>query len=227
MKLYELGVYHHNCWNTDSINMFTDIFSCEWGPRSIRALENGKKVSRGVWKIGSACDSAISDYLKFLKSRSGVLDAKLLSKNAMDALVGITWKSSGCSSYELVMKSGTSYYSNTYSKGSYEAYSVFSEQPNVMKRLIEEFEDIGEVKIFRVKDGGSPSPSINAIPGLTQKQRDAIAFAIASGYYSWPKVNNLEKLAKKSGRKRRTIQELIRKAEGKVMPWLLDYLYTS
>ncbi|MBU0662813.1 MAG: helix-turn-helix domain-containing protein [Candidatus Diapherotrites archaeon] len=60
------------------------------------------------------------------------------------------------------------------------------------------------------------------MPSLTKKQRDVILFAYKSGYYDYPKSSNIERLAKQYGIGMSTFQEHLRKAEEKLMPFLLE-----
>lgn len=226
MKFYELGVYHHDCWNTQAITTFPDIFSIEWGNRSILQKTNAGSINSSIWKVGTHGTDESNAYVKYLKERRGVLDAKILSINAEEALIGIRWKSSR-TSYETIMDSGCSFYSRTYSKNGYETYSVFADDPKEVTKLMNELDQIGETKMFSIKELGGYAGSSSSRFNLTPKQKDAILSAIIYGYYSWPRKSNLEKLAKKVGKKRRTLQENLRKAEAKILPHLLDDLALS
>ena len=59
------------------------------------------------------------------------------------------------------------------------------------------------------------------IPKLTNKQLAILDLAIRSGYYSFPKKIHLEQLAKKLKISRITLQEHLRKAEQKLMPFFI------
>lgn len=59
-------------------------------------------------------------------------------------------------------------------------------------------------------------------PKLTKKQREAILLAYRSGYYDYPKQTNIEKLAKSAKLSQSTFQEHLRKAEQKLIPFLLE-----
>jgi predicted DNA binding protein len=110
-----------------------------------------------------------------------------------------------------------------YSKEGYEVYSTVAEKPGSIKKLLSELGQIGEVRIFSIKNGLCSGTKTDRY-GLTVKQKQAVAAAISMGYYSWPKKVNLEELAERLGVKRRTLQENLRKAEGKILPRLLDEL---
>lgn len=219
MKLYELGIYHHDCWNTNSINEFPDVRSMEWGSRCTQKEDNGKTNS-ALWKVHAANPSVLEKYVGFLKNEKGVLEARPIAKEGGDALICIRWKAEK-TSYDSIMGSGSLYHSSTYSKEGYETYSIFSDEPQKMKKLIDELGEIGETRIFRIRNVEGGTLAGNRF-NLTQKQMDALVFAIAQGYYQWPKKVNLQKLAERSGKSRRSVQEHLRKAEGKVLSRLLE-----
>lgn len=61
---------------------------------------------------------------------------------------------------------------------------------------------------------------INIFPELTKKQKDALNLAINGGYYSYPRKTNVKKLAKENKLSFSTLQEHLRKAENKLIPFL-------
>ncbi|HLD60361.1 MAG TPA: helix-turn-helix domain-containing protein, partial [Candidatus Bilamarchaeaceae archaeon] len=137
-----------------------------------------------------------------------------------DPLVQVTWKAP-VTSYDAVLNSGCVISSSCYSREGYEGYKVFAQSPSKIKKLLLELDQIGEVRMFSIKNCFSETSQFN----LTQKQKQAIASAISLGYYEWPKKVNLKELAKKLGIKRRALQENLRKAESKVLPNILNELY--
>lgn len=60
------------------------------------------------------------------------------------------------------------------------------------------------------------------MPKLTDKQKTAVSLAYQQGYYEYPKKTNIEKLAKTMSVSSSTYQEHLRKAEEKLMPFLLE-----
>ncbi|MFH1696006.1 MAG: helix-turn-helix domain-containing protein [Candidatus Micrarchaeota archaeon] len=59
-------------------------------------------------------------------------------------------------------------------------------------------------------------------PKLSQKQKEVLNLAYVMGYYKYPKKTNLEKMAKKAKISPSTFQEHLRKAEEKVIPFLME-----
>ena len=62
------------------------------------------------------------------------------------------------------------------------------------------------------------------MPKLTEKQKKAVLLAFQNGYYDYPKKVNIGKLAKAMKLSPSTFQEHLRRAEEKLMPFLLENL---
>jgi predicted DNA binding protein len=60
------------------------------------------------------------------------------------------------------------------------------------------------------------------MPKITAKQKQAILLAYRNGYYTYPKQTNIERLAKLMKTSSSTFQEHLRKAEEKLMPFILE-----
>lgn len=218
MKFCEVGVFHHDCWFTSAISAFPGIKLSELSSRAYDT-KSGDRVVKAGYMVSSCKPEEIKNLVKHISSSGQVVDAKPVYTDT-GALVLVSWKAH-LTSYDAILNSGCSYSSSVYSRNGFETYSLLTEKPNTLKKVLDELEQIGEVKIFSVKN--TLSEGVDRF-GLTQKQRDALVSAISSGYYDWPKKVNLEALAGKLGRKRRALQENLRKAEGKVFPRLLDEL---
>ena len=59
-------------------------------------------------------------------------------------------------------------------------------------------------------------------PKLAQKQKEAIELAVKHNYYDYPRKIDLEGLAKIAKVKRQTLQENLRRAEKKLVPFLTE-----
>ena len=62
---------------------------------------------------------------------------------------------------------------------------------------------------------------IGAFPKMTKKQRTSIEFAIKNGYYEYPRKIDVKKLAKRSKLSFSTFQEHLRRAENKIIPFVI------
>ncbi|HIH22568.1 TPA: hypothetical protein HA238_02480 [Candidatus Micrarchaeota archaeon] len=218
MKFCEIGVYHHDCWFTDAISLFPELAVKETSSR-VCNTDSGIKVNKASYKISSPGEAMLHDFLSRISQGGRVLEVKPLSITGNSAIIEVSWKAAK-TSYDAVLGSGCSVTSSCYAKDGYETYSLFAENPGGIKKLLDELDQIGETKIFSIKNAVDSKSKF----GLTPKQRYAIVSAISMGYYEWPKKANLEELAAKLGVKRRTLQENLRKAEGKLLPKLLDEL---
>ncbi len=63
------------------------------------------------------------------------------------------------------------------------------------------------------------------LPKLSPKQKLALQLAVKEGYYGYPRKIDLEGLAKIAKVKRQTLQENLRRAEKKLIPFLTENLY--
>jgi predicted DNA binding protein len=61
-------------------------------------------------------------------------------------------------------------------------------------------------------------------PKLSPKQKETIELAVKNNYYEYPRKIHLEELAKIAKVKRQTLQENLRRAEKKLMPFLTESL---
>lgn len=214
MKFCEIGVYHHDCWFTDAISQFPDLYVKEISGR-MHNKNSKKRVIKAVYKVLSAKPELVRSFINRVSLGEQVTQVKPLD----DETIRVTWKAP-ITSYDAVLNSGCAITSSCYSRDGYETYSVFAEKPGNIKKLLYEFGQIGEVKVFSMKNISKDAGKFR----LTAKQKQAIVSAISMGYYSWPKKVNLEELAARIGIKRRTLQENLRKAENKILPNLLDEL---
>ena len=62
----------------------------------------------------------------------------------------------------------------------------------------------------------------NVMPSLSEKQKRAVEYAYKRGYYSYPKKINLQQLARELKISAPTLQEHLRKAEIKLLPFIIE-----
>ena len=65
---------------------------------------------------------------------------------------------------------------------------------------------------------------LNILPGLTEKQKQAITLAAREGYYTYPRKKYVQDLAKMVKLSFSTFQEHLRKAENKLIPFNIKKL---
>lgn len=218
MRVCEIGVFHHNCWFNKTINDFPEVDMKEISSR-VSEYENKKKVNHGVFRVIASGEEEIKKIIESIKYNPEVLEVTSISIDKGIGIIGVSWHAQK-TSYDSIIQSGCAYTSATYSKQGYETYSLFSNKPKEIEKLLEEFDQIGETKIFKIKQEEELVRDFD----LTSKQMKAILTAIKKGYYEWPKKASLEELAESQGQKRRAFQENLRKAESKIFKRILDQL---
>ncbi|MBI5228009.1 helix-turn-helix domain-containing protein [Candidatus Micrarchaeota archaeon] len=220
MKFCEIGVYHHDCWFTDAITQFPTLQVKELSGRTVSG-NSKSRIVKGLYRLISPESEMFRNFVRHIGRSGKVLEITPIEMGN-DPLVHVTWKAP-VTSYDAVLQSGCVISSPCYSRDGYEGYKIFAQEPNNIKKLLSELEQIGEVKMFATKNCQTKF-SKNSKFSLTKKQKQAVASAISLGYYEWPKKVNLEELAGRLGVKRRALQENLRKAEAKILPNLLDEL---
>ncbi|MCR4368865.1 MAG: helix-turn-helix domain-containing protein [archaeon] len=213
MKEITIGVYHHDCWGSESSEKFPESIATEKGPVIISELGDGQKKVYCTMEV-NFCDNKQRDgYLEYIKKHPVMGECNVIYKKDSKALISTTWE--GSTSYGTVMGKNCTYTAPiTQELGGYETHTVIAKNPNDLKKLLGELEILGEVKMLRVKN----EVEQNNPYGLTEKQAKALRIARALGYYTWPRKVGLEEMAKASETSRRAFQENLRKAEAKVFP---------
>lgn len=94
------------------------------------------------------------------------------------------------------------------------------------QRLVDEYPVVVDSKFRRTEDvlegiAGAPH-SLDF--GLTDRQTEALAAAYEQGFYAVPREHTSEEVAGELGLSRRTFEEHLRRAEGKVVGELLPFL---
>ncbi len=141
----------------------------------------------------------------------------MIGKEGSLAILTTRWKSPS-SSYDIVMRNKCAYTSPVVQEGGYETYSIIAQRPKEITKLMNELEEIGDVKMFKIGKYEGEELPLN----ISQKQLQALRTAILHDYYSWPRKVTLDDLSVIANQKRRTFQENLRKAEAKVLPKLVQ-----
>jgi predicted DNA binding protein len=66
--------------------------------------------------------------------------------------------------------------------------------------------------------------ALEFLGGLTAKQAEALSIALEEGYYRVPRVATMQEIARRRGRRRTTLEEHVRKAEGKVLEAMAPFV---
>jgi predicted DNA binding protein len=184
----------------------------EKGPVLVEKYASGVKI-KATWDLSFPDKKVFDTYLNTLRNKYRVSKIQIITRSDNRALISTRWRSKS-SSYEVVFKHDCLYVSPVIQKDGYEIYSLITERPREITKLMNDLEGIGEVKVFRV---GGVQREGNPFT-LTDKQLQALQTALNYNYYSWPRKITLQELAEIVKMKRRAFQENLRKAEAKVFP---------
>ena len=120
--------------------------------------------------------------------------------------------------------------------GGWEEYRVIGFRENDYKKMFQELERVGQVKIIQKRIASEKSirdtfmVSLNRVfSELTEKQVNSLIAALEAGYYQIPKKATTTEIAGRNKVPRTTYEEHLRKAESKVLQAIAPYvrLYTS
>ncbi|MEM4633636.1 MAG: helix-turn-helix domain-containing protein [Candidatus Anstonellaceae archaeon] len=175
-----------------------------------------------IWHVGASSPSELEEYLKYVKNNPKTIRLQILEKGRNNAVILLRFLSPS-STYGTVISNKVTLTSLVKVKEGFETYNIISENPTFIKKMLEELSCIGQVKVLRVSDF-DPKKDL-FVPSITDKQAEALKIALINNYYSWPKGITLERLASIAKISRRSMQERLRRAEAKLLPFLLkDYL---
>lgn len=108
-------------------------------------------------------------------------------------------------------------------KDGWEEWEIASMERKAIEKLIEIGEEIYELKFLefykrKIKNFGF----LTLLPELTDKQEKSLRLALESGYYNYPRKTSLDKLAKIAKLAFSTFQAHIRKAENKIISYVVS-----
>lgn len=217
MKEVSIGVFHHGCWGSASAKEFPEIVATVKGPINVWHKDKGIERVFCTFDINAPDKKELDDYFSYCKSHPTVKKLEIMSRTNTSAIFTTLFESTG-SSYDAIIGSNSLYSGPIVQHNAYEKHKILTKNPNSLKKLLNELEILGEVKVFKI---GNPASNENPF-NLTEKQELALRVARQNGYYSWPRKATLEDLAMHAGFSRRAFQENLRKAEAKVLPELLS-----
>jgi predicted DNA binding protein len=166
---------------------------------------------------------------------------KILKKNFLSGNLQLIVKTCRCSkiqpniSYIVEKNACLEIPPETY-YGGWEEYRVIGFRENDYKRLLQELDEIGQVKIAQKRVLPEKTirdtfvVSLNSVfSDLTGKQVNSLISALEAGYYQIPKRVTTKEIAGKQRIPRTTYEEHLRKAESKILQSIAPYvrLYSS
>lgn len=110
-----------------------------------------------------------------------------------------------------------------------EFYTLIAPSRERLKHLLERLEDFGSAHLLAVTDVGPADLQLtmnlsDLARVLTRRQLEVVTAARERGYYETPRRVTTEKLAESFGLSRSTLEEHLRKGEGKILTAVLDSL---
>ncbi len=120
--------------------------------------------------------------------------------------------------------------------GGWEEYRVVGFRDNDYKKMLQELDQIGQVRIIQKRVAPEKTirdtfvVSLNSVfSRLTERQVNSLIAALEAGYYQIPKKVTTTQIAGRNKVPRTTFEEHLRKAESKVLQAIAPYvrLYTS
>jgi predicted DNA binding protein len=107
-------------------------------------------------------------------------------------------------------------------KDGYEYWEIGCWERKKLMDFYNKTERFSEVKLLKLKQEFPSFFLQQAVPKLTEKQREAFEFAKEKGYYEYPKKISIQDLAKIKNIPRTTFQSHLKKAENKILNVVLE-----
>ncbi len=220
IKAATIGVFHHDCQTSLSSEKFPGITLEQISPVVYLSKKPTKIDYSLMWQVDAHSPSELEEYLDHIKRDSKTKKLHVLEKNSSKALILLRFKGAH-STYDAVLSNKVTQTSPVLAKSGYEVYNLVAEDPKNIGKMLRELSCIGDVKVMRLGDFKPGEGEVR----ITPKQADALKVALINNYYSWPRGATLQELARISKVSRRSLQERLRRAEAKLIPFALkDYL---
>ncbi|WP_456474700.1 helix-turn-helix domain-containing protein [Candidatus Pyrohabitans sp.] len=106
----------------------------------------------------------------------------------------------------------------------YEFYTVIAGDRAQLRALLERLKELGEVTLERISRYGDEGMEVEVndlFQRFTKRQLQALLLAYEEGYYDFPRRITTAQLASKLGVSRSTYEEHLRKAESRLMEYMM------
>jgi predicted DNA binding protein len=219
LRKAKIGVRHKGCWGSLCTLEYPNIKMEEKGPINVIKQKVGVRLC-ATWDVQFKNKYEFESFLKSLQKYRMVTLVKVINMHEEHAMIKTEWINKS-SSYDTVLRNNCLYTSPVTQAEGYEIYDIITENPHKVVQLIEQLDEIGEVKVFEI---GRVTSKNNPCK-LSDKQSKALQIAVSHNFYEWPRKVSLDEVAAMVGMKRRTFQENLRKAEAKVIPIMVNNLF--
>lgn len=214
IKAATVKLYHHGCPNSISSEKHPGITLEQVSPVIAFAHKPKSVAYKLLWNVQADSPSELNEYLKYLKGHAKTRQMRVIDKGKNSALIFHS-ANSPSSSYERILQTGVVYTGPCVTRAGYEIHPIVAIDPHGINKALNELSEIGDIKVANI---GS-FKGLRAELGITTKQAEALDIALKSDYYTWPRSSKLDDLAKVAGISRRSLQERLRRAESKLIPY--------
>ncbi len=216
MRELKFSIRHRGCWSSEAGEKFPSVK----GALLANLFERkGDSVFWSfLWKFEAKDESEIKKFLTFFQNHKTIKDSEIIFQKGNSAIVHEKSVPESAEITDTIYKNKCFVLWDMSVSNGFEHWRVLAEKPQYIKNLIKNLNKLGDLIIEKIGQYEITKLEFD----LTEKQLKALKLAISSGYYSWPRKITLEELAAISGVSRRTFQDHLRKAEGKVLSGLFS-----
>ena len=220
MLAVDFSVYHHACLATRSTTEFPEVNSQILSSTP----HEGTKVSV-VMSARSDDQQELGRYLEFCAGLSAVKEFEVLERQQGAALFRLFMVPRGRTVTRIVLDNGAIFSTPISVSNGLERWSILLLQEKNRKALVSALEDVGVVRIERVKQvqkGEMLSGSSSLLASLTSKQLTVLRLAAAHGYFDLPRRAGSRQIAPLAGMAQSTFLEHLRKAQSRIIRKALE-----
>lgn len=218
IKALTLGVFHHDCQTSFSTEKHPGITLDQISPVVYLSKKKDRLDYSLMWDVKASSPSELDEYLKYIKNDKKTIKLHVLDKGKNHALILLRFRGAH-STYDAVLSNGVTAATPVVAKAGYEVYHLIAHDPKNIEKMMRELNCIGDVKVMHM--GAFDPKAVSKMPRITDKQKDALEVALINNYYTWPRGSTLEQLASAADLSRRSMQERLRRAEAKLIPYAL------
>lgn len=189
----------------------SDLAAARDGPLTLAIEELHDELVTFILELGEGVDEA----LETLRASDQVKHVEDFG----DGNVLVTKES--CGAYSAIERNHGILRRRTSIGSTRRVYSVLLFRREDLSAMIEEFRDIGTVRLEKLSDFDGD------VVRLTDRQYEVMRRALDAGYFDWPRGVTSEELAAEMDITRATMLEHLRKAESKLLTDVLDRVKTG
>jgi len=186
--------------------------------------KKGKFVFTSAVQKVSGKEASIKKYYNYLKKHKDIVKIEQYKSNFISTLVK---HKEVKTTYESIYNSALIYPTPAFlDKEGFEIWEIACWDRKPLEDLIKIMSKSKTTIYFKilsfVKRKLHDVYLLKLLPRLSPKQKQAIELAYKNGYYDYPKKTDLDKLAKLMKVGKSTYQEHLKKAEGKLLPHIIE-----